>query len=102
MNIYQLSFGHLKHLVVAKDEKEAYKIGTDPEKFPDLHFRPFQTDLIEVEGYTITLAKNDEEPENEFSSLNVDELKAWLDEREIKYHWNSGEDKLRELALSNV
>lgn len=53
MNVYELKYGNIRHFVVAKDEHDAYQQGTDPELFPDLHFRPFETHLVEVEGYTI-------------------------------------------------
>lgn len=65
MNIYQLSFGNIKHFVAAKDDQEAYEQGTDPEKFPDLHFRPFEITLVQVEGYTITATQDKPEKDAE-------------------------------------
>lgn len=55
MNVYELSFSHIRHFVAAKDEEHAREQGQDPEKFPDLHFRPFDVTLVEVEGHTITV-----------------------------------------------
>lgn len=57
MNVYEISFGHLKHFVAAESEEDAYSQGTDPETFPDLHFRPFEVRQVEVEGYTITVTQ---------------------------------------------
>ena len=59
LNIYELVFGHIRHFVAAVDEEDAYAQGTDPERFPDLHFRPFEMRKVEVEGYTITVTPNE-------------------------------------------
>lgn len=67
MNVYELSFGHIKHFVVASserdegDETSAYTQGQDPEAFPDLHFRPFEIRKVEVEGYTIAVTPDVQE-----------------------------------------
>lgn len=54
MNVYELVFGHLRHYVAAKDEQDAYQQGMDPQKFPDLHFRPFEIIPVTVPGYVVT------------------------------------------------
>ena len=59
MNIYELSIGTNKHFVAATDEQHAYEQGTDPEKFPDIHYLPFTITKVEVPGYTITVTKNE-------------------------------------------
>ena len=66
MNVYQLHFGNIKHYVAAEDEQDAYAQGTDPELFPDLHFRPFQIEQVEIEGFTISVTENasSEQPKN--------------------------------------
>lgn len=61
MNVYELTFGNIKYFVVAENEQDAYEQGTDPDKFPDLHFRPFEITLVQVEGYTITATSNSPE-----------------------------------------
>jgi hypothetical protein len=61
MDIYELSIGATKHFVGAKDEQDAYNQGTDPEKFPDIHFLPFQVTKVEVPGCTVTVTSDTEE-----------------------------------------
>jgi len=65
LNIYELVFGHIRHFVAAVDEEDAYAQGTDPERFPDLHFRPFEIHKVEVQGYTITVTQNAPQTEKE-------------------------------------
>lgn len=55
MNIYQLRFGYMEYFVAAESMEEAYNIGTDPEKFPDIHFLPFEIKQVEVPGYDISV-----------------------------------------------
>lgn len=64
MHVYELIFGNIRHYVAAQDEQDAYAQGTDPERFPDLHFRPFEIHKVEVEGYTITVTPNDDQRAN--------------------------------------
>lgn len=61
MNVYELVAGNLRHFVVAADEQAAREQGEDPERFPDIHFRPFEVKLVQVEGYTITVKKEAED-----------------------------------------
>lgn len=61
MNLYLLSAGNIRYYVAAPDEQGAYEQGTDPQRFPDLHYRPFEIDLIQVEGYTITVTPEAQE-----------------------------------------
>lgn len=63
MNIYMLISGNLRCFVAAESEEDAYAQGTDPEKHPDLHFRPFEIVPVQLEGYTITVTVNVDEPE---------------------------------------
>lgn len=63
MNVYELTYGHIRHFVAAKDEQDAYEQGTDPNKFPDLHFRPFDIHLVAVEGYEIAVTASKAEKE---------------------------------------
>lgn len=47
----------------------------------------------------ITISTAEEsEPANPFDSMDRNALREWLDEREVKYHSQLGEVKLRELA----
>lgn len=101
MNIYELSFGIIRKFIVAESEQEAYNIGTDPNKHPDLHFRAFEIVPVEVEGWEIT-AKRKGLEEKQLDEMNRDELKQWLNEKRIDYTPQWGEQKLRELALSHV
>lgn len=55
MNLYKLSFAHIEKLVAAENEEAAKAIGENPEKSPDLYFRPFEVRKIEVDGYDITV-----------------------------------------------
>lgn len=58
MQVFELVSGYIRHFVAAKDADDAYRQGTDPERFPDLHFRPFDIIPVTVEGYTITATSN--------------------------------------------
>lgn len=58
MQVFELVYGYIRHFVAAKDADDAYRQGTDPERFPDLHFRPFEIIPVTVEGYTITAIPN--------------------------------------------
>jgi hypothetical protein len=97
MNVYELSFNHIRTFIVAESEEDARKIGEDPAQYPDLHFRPFEVVKVEVEGYAIEI-----KPCEDISTLTRDGLKAWLKEREIPFFNGASEEKLRELALSHV
>lgn len=55
MNIYELSIGRIKHYIAATDEQDAYKQGTDPERFPDINYMPFEINEVTVPGFIITL-----------------------------------------------
>jgi hypothetical protein len=99
MNIYELSFGIIRKFIVAKDEQEAYNIGTNADLHPDIHFRPFEIVPIEVEGYTVTVTPNESQ---NFDTMSRDELKDWLKEHDIEFTPQWGEQKLRELALQHV
>ena len=59
MNIYELRSGMLSYHVAAENEDDAREQGQDPQRFPDLHFLPFTTTEIKVEGYTISATPND-------------------------------------------
>lgn len=72
MQVYELVFGNIRHFVAAENAEDAYKQGTDPEQFPDLHFRPFEIIPVTVEGYTITAVKNGSEGQNIASEEGVD------------------------------
>ena len=64
MNIYELSLGFTKHFVAANDEQHAYEQGTDPERFPDIHYLPFTVTKVEIPGHTISVTKDEaDEPE---------------------------------------
>jgi hypothetical protein len=65
MNIYRLAHGTTEHIIPAVDEQDAYKQGTDPDKFPDIHYLPFTITQIVVPGHTITVTKDKEEAANE-------------------------------------
>jgi hypothetical protein len=58
MNVYELRSGMLIYHVAAHDEDHAREQGQDPQRFPDLHFLPFNVKKIEVEGFTITATSN--------------------------------------------
>jgi hypothetical protein len=60
-NIYELAIGPTKHFVAAEDEQDAYDQGTDPEKFPDMHFLPFQITKVEIPGHTINVTSDEPE-----------------------------------------
>lgn len=65
MNIYQLTSGNIRHYVAAESREDAYKQGTDPERFPDIHYLPFEIHEIVVPGYTITVTPDEQEaPKN--------------------------------------
>lgn len=59
MNIYELSIGHMKHFVGARDEQHAYDQGTDPERFPDIHYLPFQITEVVVPGCTVVVTSDE-------------------------------------------
>lgn len=61
MNIYQLTSGNIRHYVAAESQEDAYKQGTDPERFPDIHYLPFEIHEIVVPGYTITVTPDEQE-----------------------------------------
>lgn len=61
MKLYELSFGRMKHFVGARDEQHAYDQGTDPEKFPGIHYLPFEITAVTVPGCTITVKPDSEE-----------------------------------------
>ena len=72
MQVFELVYGYIRHFVAAKDADDAYRQGTDPERFPDLHFRPFEIIPVTIEGYTITAVKNGSEGQNIASEEGVD------------------------------
>jgi hypothetical protein len=126
MKLFKYQMGSDEKLGVAADEKDAYenreKVGHT------FRFLPVKITEVTLPGYDITLTPheeeveegpeadavealespdsddNEEEPEEPslIENMNIDQLKAFLDDKEIKYHHNTGEDKLRELALENV
>lgn len=61
MNIYELSFGNTKHFIAATDEQHAYDQGTDPNRFPDIHYLPFVITQVEIPGFTVTVTKDEQE-----------------------------------------
>lgn len=61
MNIYQLTSGNIRHYVAAESKEDAYEKGTDPERFPDIHYLPFEIHEIVVPGYTITVTPDEQE-----------------------------------------
>ena len=69
MNIYELSLGFTKHFVAATDEQHAYEQGTDAERFPDIHYLPFNITQVMIPGHTISVTKDDsDEPEQNTTS----------------------------------
>lgn len=61
MNLYALTAGNIRYYVAAEDEQGAYDQGTDPQLFPDLHFRSFAVEQITVEGFTVSLKQSSQE-----------------------------------------
>jgi len=107
MNIYELEAGSIRKFVVAKDEVDARNQGSDPVKHPDLHFRAFTVTSVHVEGYTINATPNEPKKANKADKVKIekmdrDQLKEWLTDKGIEFTPQSGEAKLRELALANV
>jgi hypothetical protein len=105
MKLFKYQMGTDEKLGVAENEKDAYERRTEVDH--TFRFLPVTITEVTLEGYEITLTPTKQEKQEEvvagpFDDLDVDGLKALLDEKEIKYHWNSGEDKLRELALNHV
>jgi hypothetical protein len=104
MKLFKYQMGTDEKLGVVKDEKDAYERRAEVDH--TFRFLPVTITEVTLEGYEITLTLTKQEKQKEvvagsFDDLDVDGLKAWLDERDIKYHWNSGEDKLRELVLKH-
>lgn len=104
MKLFKYQMGTDEKLGAAKDEQDAYDRRAEVDH--TFNFLPVQITEVKIDGYEITL-KHVGEVEvadnlHPAYELDADGLKAWLDERNIKYHWNSGEEKLRELALENV
>lgn len=102
MKLFKYQMGTDEKLGVAKDEKDAYDRREEVDH--TFNFLPVKITEVTLEGYEITLTpqKKEEVVAGPFDDLDIDGLKAWLDEREIKYHPKTGEKKLRELALKNV
>lgn len=109
MKLFKYQMGSDEKLGAAKDEQDAYDRRAEVDH--TFNFLPVQITEVKIDGYEVTLkpvsfGKSVVEgiipKQRELNDLDTEGLKAWLDERSIKYHWNSGEDKLRELALKNV
>lgn len=104
MNIYELEAGGIRKFIVAKDEEDARKQGSDPNEHPDLHFRAFTVTLVQVEGYTIKVHQNAAKKANKakVEKMDREQLKEWLTENNVDFTPQLGEAKLRELALAHV
>jgi hypothetical protein len=102
MKLFKYQMGSDEKLGVAKNEKGAYERRAEVDH--TFRFLPVTITEVTLEGYEITLTptKQEKTSTNPLDDLDAEGLKALLDERDIKYHWNSGEDKLRELALKHV
>lgn len=68
MQIYELSLGFTKHFVAATDEQHAYEQGTDPTRFPDIHYLPFVITQVEIPGYTISVTKDETEEQEQVTT----------------------------------
>lgn len=63
MKIFELTTGNIRHFVVGKDEEDARTQGTDPERFSDIHYLPFEVTEVDVPGFTITVKKDTKKSE---------------------------------------
>ena len=105
MKLFRYTCGHDDYYGPADDKKDAYDRRTEVD--PAFHYLPVTIEEVVVPGYVISVepvavdppqidpAKPLDEP---FADWDADQLRAWLDEREIKYHSQYGEKKLRDLC----
>lgn len=101
MNVYELSLGYAKHFVAAVDEDHAYKQGTDPELFPDIHYLPFTVTLVTVPGHII-VATPEVKGDKRVEDMERSEMKEWLKARHIEFTPQWGDDKLREAIQQHI
>lgn len=64
MPVFALTFGRINHYVAATDAQDAYTQGTNPDRFPDINYLPFEVNEVIVPGHTIVVTpdETDEEP----------------------------------------
>lgn len=119
MKLFKFTCGLDEKIGVFVDEQDAYERRAEVDA--TFHFLPVTIEEIAVPGYEITITPiepveldNVDEtllkpPEgsqgaagDEFDAMEADQLRAWLDERKVKYHPQMGEKKLRERCRSVV
>jgi hypothetical protein len=106
MKLYKYTCGMEEKYGPAENEQDAYERRDQVD--PIYHILPVVIAEVKIPGYEIGLQPvvaedppADDEPED-FAAMDADQLRAWLDQREIKYHSQYGEKKLRELCISKL
>lgn len=96
MKLYQYTCGDFERYGVAADEDDAYEHRAKVD--PTFHYLPVIIEEVRVEGYEITVKP----AVTDIPSMNREQLKQFLKDRNIEFTPQWGEDKLREVALQHV
>jgi hypothetical protein len=96
MKLYKISIGAVEVYAAGESAEDIYSRRTDFDHTFD--YLPVEINEVTLQGYEISVkpVTNDGIPSGR------DELKAWLNERNIPYTAQWGEAKLREVALANA
>jgi hypothetical protein len=95
MKLFKYTCGDTELFGVAEDEKDAYDRKVDVD--PTFHYIPVTVEEVKVNGYEINVT-----PVSDIPSMNRDQLKRYLKDRNIEFTPQWGEDKLREVALQHA
>lgn len=105
MKLYKYTFGDWERYGAAKDDADAFERRMDID--PQFHYVPVVIEEVTIEGYTISVTKDEPktgtaDPSHIVHTSDRDGLKQWLNEHGIEFTPQWGEAKLRELALQNI
>lgn len=98
MKLFKFTLGIYEQYGVFNDEKEAYEKRATID--PAYYYTPVEIAEVTVPGYEITLKPIGEA--DPFAGWDKDRLREFLDGKGVKYAAQSGEAKLRELAVQHL
>lgn len=96
MKIFKYTCGDHEYFAAAEDDKDAYD--RREEVNAEFHYLPVVVEELKIEGFEITLTPID----GDLATMNKDQLKRWLKAHNIEFTAQTGEEKLREIALAHA